>query len=100
MKCEKCGCEIDRISTREFMRDGSDAEDLPYIVENEISDYVFFETDANWCGYELMEEEMIELIRCPNCGKFPFKHEEVQVYDVVRVVCFKTKVGEQNEKTT
>ena len=85
------------------MRDGSDAEDLPYIIENEISNSVFFETDSNWCGYELTEEEMIEIIRCPNCGNFPFKYKEVQVYDVVRVVCFKTeedenKVGEQNEQ--
>ncbi len=51
-----------------------------------------FETTQNWTGYELTEEEMIDGIRCPICGEFPFKHKEVQVYDVVRVVCFKEGV--------
>ena len=26
---------------------------------------------------------------CPHCKQFPFQSKEVQVYDVVRVVCFK-----------
>ena len=92
MKCEKCGNEFDRISINKFMRDGSDNEDRPYVDECPISNAVLFETDRNWCGYELNEEEMMEGIRCPHCNKFPFKHKEVQVYDVVRVVCFRSEV--------
>lgn len=88
MKCEKCGKEIDRVSISKFMWDGSDNEDIVYIDEDEYGS-VMFETDSNWCGYELSEEEMMEGIRCIHCDEFPFKHKEVQVYDVVRVVCFK-----------
>lgn len=29
---------------------------------------------------------------------FPFKSKEIQVYDVVRVVCFKTEEGGQHEQ--
>lgn len=90
MICEECGSKIDRVSIRKFMYDGSDNEDLPYIcVEDDETGAVWFETDANWCGYELEDEERVDGIRCPVCGKFPFNDEEVQVYDIVRVVCFK-----------
>ena len=81
MICEKCGNEIERVSIRKFMYDGSDIEVLPYIVaEDEETGAVLFETGANWCGYELEEEEMMEDIRCPLCGEFPFNHKEVQVH--------------------
>ena len=39
---------------------------------------------------ELTEEEMVDRIWCPICHEFPFKSKEIQVYDVVRIVCFKT----------
>lgn len=94
MKCEKCGNEFDRISINKFMYDGSDNEDRVYVEECSMSNAVMFETDRGWCGYELSEEEMMEDIRCPHCNKFPFKHKEVQVYDIVRVVCFKSEVNE------
>lgn len=96
MVCEKCGKEIDKVVTNRFDRDGSDYElfypliDVDYRELEEDGKAVYFETDQNWTGYELTEEEQIEIIECPYCGKFPFKHEEVQVYDIVRVVCFKT----------
>ena len=94
MKCEKCGKEIDRLLINKFAYDGCDGVDSVYINESEICDAVTFETDANWCGYELSEEEMMEDIQCPHCNEFPFKHKEVQVYDVVRVVCFKSEVAD------
>lgn len=92
MKCEKCGKEIDKVKINMFLYDGSDFEKLSNIHEHEYG-AVIFETNANWCGYELSEEEMMEDIRCPHCNEFPFKHKEVQVYDVVRVVCFKSEVA-------
>lgn len=93
MKCEKCGKEIDRLLINKFLRNGSDSTDSVCIEESAICSAVTFETDANWCGYELSEEEMMEDIQCPHCNKFPFNHKEVQVYDVVRVVCFKSEVA-------
>ena len=30
------------------------------------------------------------MITCPHCGRFPLKSEEIQVYDIVRVVLFKS----------
>lgn len=59
-------------------------------IEECEEDAVFFETDQNWTGYELSEDEMNDGIRCPKCGKNPFKNQEIQIYDVVRVVKFKT----------
>ena len=100
MICEKCGHETDRLRIGVFNRDGSDSDIFPLIEEvdaltdeesNEAGgcDVVIIETTQNWTGYEMSEEEMMEDIRCPHCGQFPFKHKEVQVYDVVRIVCFK-----------
>lgn len=54
------------------------------------------ETTQNWTGYDLSEEEMLETITCPHCKQFPFKSKEIQVYDVVRVVCFKAEEGGQH----
>lgn len=98
MKCEKCGKETDRLIISVFNRDGSDSDQFALIdlvdapVDEEGGcDVAILETTQNWTGYGLSEEEMMEVIRCPHCGQFPFKHEEVQVYDVVRVVCFRTE---------
>ena len=90
MKCEKCGKEISYIITSKFLYDGSDYDDTIAIEEDERYNAVIMETERNWTGYELTEEEMREMIKCPYCKKFPFESEEIQVYDVVRIVCFKT----------
>lgn len=64
-------------------------EDAPEIVRRTSGDYAaYFETDANWTGYDLTEQEMNETIHCPVCGKNPFPDQEVQVCDIVRVVKF------------
>lgn len=97
MKCEKCGSEISQVKINVFGRDGSDFY-INVNTEEVEEDAVLFETDRNWCGYELSEEEMMECISCPHCNKFPFKYKEVQVYDVVRVVCFKSEVTD-NERS-
>lgn len=95
MKCEKCGHDTDRLRIGVFNRDGSDSDDFPYIQEldppfdEDGCSVVIIETNQNWTGYGLSEEEMMEDIRCPHCGEFPFRHKEVQVYDIVRIVCFK-----------
>lgn len=90
MKCEKCGAEINKLDINMFDYDGSDYRcNIDIAGEDNETGAVWFETDCNWTGYELTEEEMMEDIKCPNCGDFPFNHKEVQVYDVVRVICFK-----------
>lgn len=90
MKCGKCGKDITHITTSRFSYDGSDYDDTIGIEEDEHYNAVIMETDRNWTGYELTEEEMRERIECPYCKQFPFESEEIQVYDVVRIVCFKT----------
>ena len=90
MKCEKCGKGITHITTSRFSYDGSDYDDTIGIEEDEHYNAVIMETDRNWTGYELTEEEMRERIECPYCKQFPFGSEEIQIYDVVRIVCFKT----------
>lgn len=88
IRCNKCGNAIDSVKVGRFNYDGSDS-DYKYSLNEAEEDAVYFETDANWTGYDLTEEEMSETIHCPHCNKFPFKDNEVQVYNVVRVVCFK-----------
>ena len=88
MKCEKCGQEINTLLVDVFQRDGSDDFDEHPVFECE-ENAAYIETTPNWTGYELSEEEMIDTIACPHCKQFPFQSKEVQVYDVVRVVCFK-----------
>lgn len=97
VRCKNCGRMIDRVVMSDFLRDGTDMDnEYPLIGNKEHAfvevpqDAVCIETDRNWTGYELTEGEMAEDIRCPACGKFPFYKNEVQVYDVVRVVCFKS----------
>ena len=53
--------------------------------------------DVSVKTYDLSEEEMFETITCPHCKQFPFKSTEIQVYDVVRVVCFKTEERGRHE---
>ena len=91
MVCEKCGKKIDYVHMLRFNYDCSDNWRKVYIneSENEEEEGVFIDTDCNWTGYELTEEEQRETIICPHCERFPFNHKEIQVYDVVRVVCFK-----------
>lgn len=88
MKCERCGKEIKSLLVDTFLRDGSDAYIEQPITECE-EDAAYIETTQNWTGYELSEEEMLDTITCPHCKQFPFRSKEIQVYDVVRVVCFK-----------
>jgi hypothetical protein len=88
MKCEKCGGEINSFLVNTFIDDGSDRYENIQLVECE-QDAIYIDTTRNWTGYELTEEEMPETIKCPLCKQFPFKSTEIQVYEIVRVVCFK-----------
>ena len=88
MKCEKCGREIEAVIVSIFNRDGSDCDILLPLVECE-ENAAYIDATQNWTGYELTEEEMLETIECPYCKRFPFKNQEMQVYDIVRIVCFR-----------
>ena len=87
-KCEKCGKEIGTLLVDIFNRDGSDS-----FCAHEITEYpenaVCVDVDPNWTGNELSEEEMLETIKCPHCGEFPFKSAEIQTATFVRIIMFK-----------
>lgn len=89
MKCEMCGKSIDHLSIDCFTYEGSDRPVDYYINECE-NNAVYIDTTNNWVGYELSGEEQAETISCPHCGKFPFEEKEIQVYDIVRVVMFRS----------
>ena len=89
MRCEKCGQEIETVLVNLFDHNGADAFHEQPIEENE--NIAMIDTEQNWTGYELSEEERTETICCPLCKQFPFKSTEIDVYDVVRVVCFKSE---------
>lgn len=89
MRCESCGKEINFLSVDVFNYDGSDSfQEYPF-VEDEETGAVSFDTSSDWTGYALSEEEMMDTIECPHCHTFPFESDEIQVYEIVRVVCFK-----------
>lgn len=89
MKCEKCGRELHYLNVGHFNHDGSDSDIECHFEEQEV-DAVVLETDSNWTGYGLDEEEQPRTITCPYCKQFPFKNKEIQMYEIVRVVMFKT----------
>ncbi|MEE0896782.1 MAG: hypothetical protein U0L88_04035 [Acutalibacteraceae bacterium] len=91
MKCAKCEKEITSIVTNKFAYDGSDYDTTLGIEEDENYNAVIMETDKSWTGYELAEEEMRERMQCPYCKQFPFGSDEIQIFDVVRIVCFKSE---------
>ena len=86
VKCEKCGKEMSYVLVNKFNYSGSDSF-LKYSY-NRIGDCVSIVADRNWTGYELSEEEMLETIVCPHCGKYPFQSKEIHVYDEVEIVMF------------
>lgn len=90
MKCEKCGKEITSLKVEMFNHDGSDSDVTHSFNECE-TDAVVIDVDPNWTGNELDEEEMADTIHCPFCGEFPFENKEIQTYNYVRVVMFKTE---------
>jgi len=61
MNCNCCGAEIDRVLVNVFLPDGSDKEALIQFSDNGEETYCL-ETDRNWTGYELCEEDQIETI--------------------------------------
>lgn len=88
MRCEKCGAFLNGLELNMFERNGSDNW---YNVPDEMADEeaVVVDTEQNWTGYELTEEEMPDCIRCPKCKKYPFECREIQVYNIVRLVMFR-----------
>ena len=88
VRCEKCGKEILNLFLDVFERDGSDSVCF-FPIREAPENAVYVDAVHNWTGYGLSEEEQMETITCPYCRQFPFAHQEVQVYEIVRVVCFK-----------
>lgn len=88
MKCEICGAKIYTLLIDIFSHNGKD-----YEIEHPIKEFeknaVTVDVTRNWVGEDLSEEEQMETILCPICKKFPFKHREVQAYELIRIVCFK-----------
>ena len=88
MICEKCGNIITTFEVNFFDKDGSDYwTNVP--IEEVPNNAVYIDMGKSWAGDELDEEEQVETIRCPFCRNYPFKSNEVQTYDFVRVVMFK-----------
>ena len=88
MKCEKCGKDIKTLLVNHFNYDGSDCYTEHYITECE-ENAVFIDTDSNWTGYGLTEEEQKDTIKCPYCQQYPVVSEEIQVEEIVRIIFFK-----------
>lgn len=88
MKCEKCGKEMAYLMVDTFQNDCSDAWEKRAFQECE-DNAVCLDLDASWTGNDLFKDERRETIRCPHCYAYPFENTELQVHEIVRVVCFK-----------
>ncbi|WP_373116426.1 hypothetical protein [Holdemania massiliensis] len=89
MKCINCGKEINTLLINMFNYDGTDRFYSYPITECEGA--IVIETDKNWTGYELSDEERIETIVCPNCKKFPLKSKAILESEILELVMFKTE---------
>ena len=96
MRCVKCGKEIHSVLLNVFDYDGSDKLNEEDIGEIECCDAVYISTYRNWTGYDLSEEEKRETILCPHCEQFPFKSDEVNVFDKIEIQCFKGEEEMEN----
>jgi hypothetical protein len=96
MRCAKCGKEIHKVLLNVFNFDGLDDFVEGDIGEIECCDAVYISTYRNWTGYELSEEEQRETILCPHCEQFPFKSDEVNVFDKIEIQCFKGEEEMEN----
>ena len=94
-KCKCCGKEIQSVQVNFFNREGDDSWVLCGFEEY-APNAIELDVDNNWTGYELDEEEQRGTIKCPHCGKFPFE-DEIQIYEIVRVVMFTAKGGGADE---
>lgn len=90
MNCEKCGKELSYVEVNTFNLDGTDS-DIGVSFKEVDCDTVVLEVNKNWTGYDLENDERLETIKCPHCGEFPFVNNEIQEYDIVRLVMFKTR---------
>ena len=91
--CRCCGKTIDHVMVNFFGIDGCDSF-IPCDFKEYENGAIELDVDKNWTGYELEDEERKETIECPECNKFPFD-DEFQIYEIVRVVMFNEKKGEQ-----
>lgn len=88
MKCEKCGCNLPYVQINDFQVDEYDWY-WDKSIKQTSANTAIVETTKNWRGYGLSKEEMSNTIRCPKCKQYPFENNEIQIYDVVRIVMFK-----------
>jgi predicted nucleic-acid-binding Zn-ribbon protein len=98
MKCEMCGKEITSLKVGVFNYDGSDS-DVTYSFDECENDAVVIDVDPNWTGNELNEDEVINTIHCPHCGKFPFENKEIQTRTHIAVAMFRKLENVDKYKT-
>lgn len=88
MKCEKCGAEIKQLIISVSDAYGSDCSISVDITECE-KNAVVFETDKSWTGYDQDGEDANQNMCCPICGANQFQNDEIQIYNILRVVKLK-----------
>ena len=88
MKCEKCGSEIKQVIISVSDAYGSDCSISVDITECE-KNAVVFETDKSWTGYDQDGEDANQNMCCPICGANQFQNDEIQIYNILRVVKLK-----------
>lgn len=91
--CKHCDKPIEHIITNLFDREGADY-DYNFQMAEPQEGVAELMLPTCWCGYGLSEAEMMESIRCPHCGKFPFSESVgINIETVVHVVCFEEAEG-------
>lgn len=88
MRCEKCGAEIKQLIISVSDAYGSDCSISVDITECREKCSCIWNCKS-WTGYDQDGEDANQDIRCPICGKNPFQNDEIQIFNIVRVVKFK-----------
>ena len=100
VKCHNCHAEIDGAYLDCFKHNGDDApvfHNFSLVARNDAREpFVEIQTTLNWCGSDLSDEERMECVRCPKCGKFPFAYGSINVRDELSLVMFPSEIDVAN----
>lgn len=89
MKCEKCGHELTYLAIDLFDHSGSNHTVKVPFKEYDYNKTIELETNSDWIGYGLDENEMLNTIWCPYCHEYPFENTKIKTMEIVRLALFK-----------
>ena len=95
VRCHHCHKKLENVNLNCFRWDGSDGEYQHGIswcgLNDEGQPFVEVRTSMPWTGDDLTDEERLETVTCPHCGKYPFGAETMNTFVATSLVMFPHK---------